>query len=170
MWLRELQIRNFRKIDELTVTFPRGLTVLVGENNSGKTTIIDALRLMLFSSWEFDSLRLTEDDFRAGTAHAAIEISCRFTGLEDEDEVHFQECLVDIGDGKFEMQGQCPHRIQRDDASVQREDVGRRNGRRLTSVEPFTTASRRSTCSRYVIPNAVCGLASIPKCPALSTA
>ena len=49
-------------------------------------------------------LRLTEDDFRAGTEHAPIEISCRFTGLEDEDEVHFQECLVDIGDGKFEMQ------------------------------------------------------------------
>ena len=104
MWLRELQIRNFRKIDALTVSFPRGLTVLVGENNSGKTTIIDALRLMLFSSWDFDSLRLTEDDFRAGTEYAPIEISCRFTGLEDEDEVHFQECLVDIGDGKFEIQ------------------------------------------------------------------
>ena len=104
MWLRELQIRNFRKIDALTVSFPRGLTVLVGENNSGKTTIIDALRLMLFSSRDFDSLRLREDDFRAGSEHAPIEISCRFTGLEDEDEVHFQECLVDIGDGKFEMQ------------------------------------------------------------------
>ena len=104
MWLRELKIRNFRKIDALTVSFPRGLTVLVGENNSGKTTIIDALRLMLFSSRDLDSLWLTEDDFRAGTEHAPIEISCRFTGLEDEDEVHFQECLVDIGDGKFEMQ------------------------------------------------------------------
>ena len=104
MWLRELKIRNFRKIDDLTVSFPRGLTVLVGENNSGKTTIIDALRLMLFPSRDFDSLRLTEDDFRAGTEHAPIEVSCRFTGLEDEDEVHFQECLVDIGDGKFEMQ------------------------------------------------------------------
>ena len=104
MWLRELQIRNFRKIDMLTMSLPHGLTVLVGENNSGKTTIIDALRLMLFSSRDFDSLRLTEDDFRAGTEHAPIEISCRFTGLEDEDEVHFQECLVDIGDGKFEMQ------------------------------------------------------------------
>ena len=104
MWLRELQIRNFRKIDALTVSFPHGLTVLVGENNSGKTTIIDALRLMLFSSRDFDSLRLTEDDFRAGTGHAPIEISCRFAGLEDEDEVHFQECLVDIGNGKFEMQ------------------------------------------------------------------
>ena len=104
MWLRELQIRNFRKIDALKISLPRGLTVLVGENNSGKTTIVDALRLMLFSSRDFDSLRLTEDDFRAGTEHAPIEISCRFTGLEDEDEVHFQECLVDIGGGKFEMQ------------------------------------------------------------------
>ena len=104
MWLRELQIRNFRKVEALAVSFPRGLTVLVGENNSGKTTIIDALRLMLFSGRDFDSLRLTEDDFRAGTEHAPIEISCRFTGLEEEDEVHFQECLVDIGDGKFEMQ------------------------------------------------------------------
>lgn len=104
MWLRELQIRNFRQIDALTVNFPRGLTVLVGENNSGKTTIIDALRLMLFSSRDFDALRITEDDFRAKTEHAPIEISCRFTGLEDEDEVHFQECLVDVGGGKFEMQ------------------------------------------------------------------
>ena len=104
MWLRELQIRNFRKIDALTVNFPRGLTVLVGENNSGKTTIIDALRLILFSSRDFDSLRIREDDFSAGTEHKPIEVSCRFTGLEDEDEVHFQECLVDIGDGHFEMQ------------------------------------------------------------------
>ena len=104
MWLRELQICNFRRIDELTVKFPRGLTVLVGQNNSGKTTIVDALRLMLFSSRDFDSLRITEDDFRAGTEYAPIEISCRFTGLEDEDEVHFQECLVDIGDDQFEMQ------------------------------------------------------------------
>lgn len=104
MWLRELQIRNFRKIDALTVRFPRGLTVLVGQNNSGKTTIIDALRIVLFSSRDFDSLRLTEDDFRAETERAPIEISARFADLDDEDEVHFLECLVDIGDGKFEMQ------------------------------------------------------------------
>ena len=104
MWLRELQIRNFRRIDALTIEFRRGLTVLVGENNSGKTTIIDALRLMLFSSRDIDSLRLAEDDFRAGTDHAPIEVSCRFTALANEDEVHFQECLVDVGGGEFEMQ------------------------------------------------------------------
>jgi hypothetical protein len=33
--LRELKIKNFRKLDDLTVTFPKGLSVIVGENNTG---------------------------------------------------------------------------------------------------------------------------------------
>lgn len=107
MRLRELQIRNFRKIENLMVNFPRGLCVMVGENNTGKTTIIDALRLILFSSRDFNALRLNEDDFRNGTDYVPIEVSCTFSDLKDEDEVHFQECLVDIGDGKFEIQLHC---------------------------------------------------------------
>lgn len=103
MRLRELQIRNFRKIEDLKVCFPRGLCVIVGENNAGKTAIIDALRLMLLSSRDFDALRLNEDDFRTGTDYAPIEISCTFSELKDEDEVHFQECLVDIEEGQFEI-------------------------------------------------------------------
>lgn len=104
MWLKKLKIRNFRKIEDLTISFPRGLSVIVGANNAGKTTIIDALRLMLFSSRDFNALRLNEDDFRRGAEGAPIEISCTFCDLDDEDEVHFQECLVDIGGGKFEVQ------------------------------------------------------------------
>lgn len=101
MRLVKLHIRNFRKVEDLTVTFPRGLSVIVGENNAGKTAIIDALRLMLFSSRDFDALRLNEDDFRRGSGDTPIEISCTFCDLNDDDEVHFQECLVDIGNGKF---------------------------------------------------------------------
>ena len=101
MRLLNLHIRNFRKIEDLFVTFPEGLTVIVGENNAGKTAIIDALRLMLFSSRDFEALRLNEDDFRRGSQNAPIEISCTFCDLSDTDEVHFQECLVDIGEGKF---------------------------------------------------------------------
>jgi len=101
MRLLNLHIRNFRKIEELTVAFPRGLAVIVGENNAGKTAVIDALRLMLFSSRDFEALRLSEDDFRREPVGTAIEISCTFCDLSDEDEVHFQECLVDIGNGKF---------------------------------------------------------------------
>ena len=47
MRLLNLNIRNFRKIKDLTVTFPKGLTLIVGENNAGKTAIIDALRLLV---------------------------------------------------------------------------------------------------------------------------
>jgi putative ATP-dependent endonuclease of OLD family len=101
MRLLNLHIRNFRKIEDLSLTFPKGLTVIVGENNAGKTAIIDALRLMLFSSRDFEALRLNEDDFRRGSQNAPIEISCTFSDLSDTDEVHFQECLVDVGSGKF---------------------------------------------------------------------
>lgn len=103
MRLRELTIRNFRKIEDLNIVFPRGLCVIVGENNAGKTAIIDALRLMLLSSRDFDTLRLNEDDFRADTDFTPIEMSCTFSDLNEEDEVHFQECLLDIGEGKFDM-------------------------------------------------------------------
>jgi len=101
--LHDLKIRNFRKIENLTITFPKGLCVLIGENNTGKTAIIDALRLMLMPSRDFDALRLNEDDFRNATDFAPIEITCTFRDTSDSDEVHFQECLVDIGGGKFEI-------------------------------------------------------------------
>ncbi|MGB3495211.1 MAG: DUF2813 domain-containing protein [Elainellaceae cyanobacterium] len=46
MKLRRLQISNFRGIRELEL-FLDDLVVLIGENNSGKTAILDALRLCL---------------------------------------------------------------------------------------------------------------------------
>jgi len=101
--IRELQIRNFRKIEHLIIAFPKGLSVIVGENNTGKTTIIDALRLMLMPGRDLDALRIGEDDFRDGTGFAPIEISCVFCDTTDTEEAHCQECLVDIGEGKFEI-------------------------------------------------------------------
>lgn len=45
MYLEKFKIQNFRGIDDLTLTFNEGLNIIIGENNSGKTRIIDALRL-----------------------------------------------------------------------------------------------------------------------------
>ncbi|SDI31345.1 DNA repair protein RecN [Natribacillus halophilus] len=44
--LEELSIRNFAIIEELTVPFTSGLTVLTGETGAGKSIIIDALGLL----------------------------------------------------------------------------------------------------------------------------
>jgi putative ATP-dependent endonuclease of OLD family len=45
MRLREMQIKNFRSCRDVTVSFQGDMTVLVGENGSGKSNLIDAIRL-----------------------------------------------------------------------------------------------------------------------------
>lgn len=44
--LTELAIKNFAIIDQLEVTFEKGLTVLTGETGAGKSIIIDAIQLL----------------------------------------------------------------------------------------------------------------------------
>lgn len=44
--LKELSIKNFAIIEELTVEFLNGLTVLTGETGAGKSIIIDAVQLL----------------------------------------------------------------------------------------------------------------------------
>ena len=46
MYLKELIIKNFRGIEHLELEFQKGLNVIIGENNTGKTAVIDALRLV----------------------------------------------------------------------------------------------------------------------------
>ncbi len=47
MFLKKLVIQNFRAIDYLELDFNKGLNIIIGENNAGKTAVIDALRLSL---------------------------------------------------------------------------------------------------------------------------
>ena len=73
MYLSELRLWNFRKYGikgdsfdtaapGLIVPFKEGINVLVGENDSGKTTIIDAIRYALRTqSGEF--IQFDEKDF-----------------------------------------------------------------------------------------------------------
>ena len=46
MYLKELTINNFRSFESATLCLQKDLTILVGENNSGKSNAIDALRLL----------------------------------------------------------------------------------------------------------------------------
>jgi putative ATP-dependent endonuclease of OLD family len=60
VFLSKLTIKNFRRLDEITFNFVDGLNVIVGENNIGKTALVDALRVIL-ASHEDPYLRITED-------------------------------------------------------------------------------------------------------------
>ena len=64
MYLAELTIINFRSFGPsgMKLKLKEGLTALVGENDSGKTAVIDALRFLLGTT-DQEWLRFTEDDF-----------------------------------------------------------------------------------------------------------
>ena len=47
MRINELHLENFRCFDELTITFSTPYTVLIGINGSGKSSILDALRIVM---------------------------------------------------------------------------------------------------------------------------
>lgn len=52
MIISELKLFDFRKFHGtpgLSVNFHRGLNAIIGENDSGKTAIIDALKLVLLN-------------------------------------------------------------------------------------------------------------------------
>ena len=68
MIVSQLQVYNFRRFKSidgkpgLSIIFHEGLNALIGENDSGKTAIIDALKLVLLTQSN-EYIRPVEDDF-----------------------------------------------------------------------------------------------------------
>jgi len=98
MFLSELKIWNFRKYGSdvsdtpgLHLRLNKGLNLLVGENDSGKTAIIDAIKLVL-QTQSYDYQRLEEEDFflQPGLEPTDInrakllKIECIFRGFDAE--------------------------------------------------------------------------------------
>ena len=81
MYLKTLRLSNFRSCYQTTVTFGPTLTLLVGENNSGKSNVIEALRLAttplnLRRTRYFDA-----DDVSHGRSGQAVELDLELDDL-----------------------------------------------------------------------------------------
>lgn len=89
MYLKNIKLWNFRKygsldpIDlekpHLNLNFTKGLNVLVGKNDSGKSAIIDAIKIVL-KTHSYEWFKIQDDDFYLSTEHLRIELK-----LEDFD-------------------------------------------------------------------------------------
>lgn len=55
--LLEISIKNFAIIEEISLTFENGMTVLTGETGAGKSIVIDAMNLMLGARASLDVIR-----------------------------------------------------------------------------------------------------------------
>lgn len=63
MYIEKFIIKNYRGIEELILYFNKGLNVLIGENNSCKTAIIDALRICLSYGNQKRDIYISSSDF-----------------------------------------------------------------------------------------------------------
>ena len=100
MYLSVLKLWNFRKYGSddllniekpnLIVPFNKGLNVLIGENDSGKTAIIDAIKLVL-KTHAYEWIKVVETDFHKDTYNLRIELE--FKGLEPNEAKNFIEWL-----------------------------------------------------------------------------
>lgn len=102
IWLSHLTIRNFRSCKETEVKFQPGVTLLVGENNAGKSNIVDAIRLGL-DPLSGRATRYFEVDDLTEDAAGPIDIA-----LEFKDATDFQKALfingLDLETGTIQYQ------------------------------------------------------------------
>lgn len=100
MYISEILIENFRCFgsgtEKLVMPLKKGLTAMVGENDAGKTAVIDALRLALGTK-DQEYLRVEDSDFHwpGGSAPRSkdIRVRLRFDGLDGREKGSFAEFL-----------------------------------------------------------------------------
>lgn len=97
MYLAALNVKGFRRIEELNLRFRPGLNVLVGPNNVGKTAVVDGLRALLTTAEE-GSLRVDAYDLHRSAEHTATEITFHyvFRDLTLDEEADFLPTLKPI--------------------------------------------------------------------------
>jgi len=100
MFLSELTIKNFRMFgkgeNELRLQLKPGLTALVGENDSGKSAIIDAIRYAL-QTRDQGFIRIQPEDLHIpdiGPPATEIMIRCKFESLSLQEQRAFVEYLT----------------------------------------------------------------------------
>lgn len=103
MIISELRLYNFRKFKSvdgkpgLKIRFHKGLNALIGENDSGKTAVIDALKLVLLTQSN-EYIRPSDEDFYRGIiseeACTEFKIDCIITDFTQNEAKNFIEYLT----------------------------------------------------------------------------
>lgn len=104
MYLAQLNISNFRKLNKADLRFQPGLNILVGANNVGKTAVVDALRALLAGHDEpYPRLSIEDVHYPKGGAPAGdITFQYVFRGLDADDEADFLAALKPGAGGTLE--------------------------------------------------------------------
>lgn len=90
MYISKLSIRNYRNFNSATLHFKKGVNTVIGENGSGKSNLLRAIRLLLDDAMVGKRNRLTPDDFWRGLGDWRghwIIIQLEFADVSNDEEI-----------------------------------------------------------------------------------
>ena len=93
MYISRIVIRNFRNFAHMDINLKEGVTTVIGENNTGKTNLLQALRLVADSNLSSFYRTLIEHDIHQGidiSTPQQIIISVEFSDYSDRE----NECAL----------------------------------------------------------------------------
>lgn len=104
MYLAQINISNFRKLQNAELNFQPGLNIIVGANNVGKTAVIDALRALLAGHDEpYPRLDIADVHHpKEGKPSGDIVFKYIFRELNADDEADFLAALKPDAAGNLE--------------------------------------------------------------------
>lgn len=98
MYLSRISILNFRGLPSISVPFDPNINIIIGENGSSKTAIIDAIRLLYNLGNPKRDLYISNEDFyidsKSGNQANKITIKYEFRGLTPSEKGALYEYLV----------------------------------------------------------------------------
>lgn len=98
MYLAEIEISNFKGIKEANVHFNDNINIVIGENATNKTSLIDTIRILYNVGKPQKDYYVTNSDFyqdtQTGLLESEIELKYIFKELTDEQKGVFYEFLV----------------------------------------------------------------------------
>ncbi len=95
MFLKNIELKQFRSFESTSIEFQKDLTVFVGENNAGKSNAIDAIRLLTAPLGGRREIYCESTDlrFRSSTSH--FELASRFAELSTGQQGRFISAVTD---------------------------------------------------------------------------
>ncbi len=102
MYLDQISIKGFRLFQDLELKLNQGLNVLVGENDSGKTALIDAIRYTLGTNSSERSY-IAESDF-----------------YEEENSLSIQLKFTDVDSHAYRFVEHLSHEVYTDDQGAEK--------------------------------------------------
>lgn len=94
MYLKYVQIVNFKNLKKVRFEFSKGANTIIGENDSGKSNALTAIRILLDDNYYYNTKRLKETDFSYALGDWKghwIIISAFFDEISNEDK-HNEFC------------------------------------------------------------------------------